>query len=293
MKKFFLVLSCVFLALAISFLCMAIYEKNNFEKEQAQIDDLIQDVFIDETISIPTEDDDAPEITEPSETTQETETTQTPPSETPPSNTEKPKPNYSTPVAVNIDELKSINKDIEGWIYLENSNVNYPFVHSTGNEYLKKNIYGKKSDAGAIYCYDNQNITSIDNLDKNIVFYGHNMNSGTMFYYVDYLRRNTSPLKSGYNKYIYIYTENHVYKYEIFSVYKIEKNQNFNQIYFKDDIDFVNFCNALYDRSVYKGQKPDFSNKNIITLATCTSGSSKTHRTALHAILVEVKENKY
>ena len=293
MKKFFIVLSCVFLVLTATFLCMAIYEKNNLEEEQEQIDKLIEDVFINETITIPTEDNNTTETTEPTETIPETETTQPLPSETTPNNVEKPKPNYSTPVAVNIDELKSINKDIQGWIYLENSNINYPFVHSTGNEYLRKNVYGKNSDAGTIYCYDNQNIVSVENLDKNVVLYGHNMNNGTMFYYIDYLRRNTSTLKNGYNKYIYIYTEKHIYKYEIFSVYKIEKNENFNQVYFKNDTEFVNFCNSLYDRSVYKGQKPDFADKSIITLATCTSGSSKTHRTALHAVLIEVKENKY
>lgn len=291
MKKFFIALSCVFLILTITFLCMSIYEKKNLENEQKQVEDLIENVFIEETK--PSTDE-----TNPPEATDTTDTTE--PSETQPQETEQPKetkpaekPSYSTPVAVNMNELKNINKDIVGWIYLENSNINYPFVHSTGNEYLRKNIYGKKSDAGAIYCYDNQNVSSIDTLDKNIVLYGHNMNNGSMFYYTDYLRRNTSTLKSGYNKYIYVYTENHVYKYEIFSVYKIEKNENFNQVYFKDDADFVSFCNSLYDKSVYKGAKPDFANKHIITLATCTSGSSKTHRTALHAVLIEVKENNY
>lgn len=294
MKKFFIALSCLFLILTFSFLGMAIYEKNNLEKEQEQIDELIEDVFVENTTEVPPneENTDNADNTE-DVTTETTEPTQPPTSETTSEKTEETKPNYSTPDAVNISELKNINKDAQGWIYLENSNINYPFVHSTGNEYLKKNFYGKKSDAGTIYCYDNQNIASVDNLDKNVVLYGHNMNNGTMFYYIDYLRRNTSTLKSGYNKYIYIYTENHIYKYEIFSVYKIEKNENFNQVYFKDDADFVSFCNDLYDRSVYKGIKPEFSDKSIITLATCTSGSSKTHRTALHAVLVEVKENKY
>lgn len=297
MKKFFIALSCIFFILTISFLGMAIYENKNLEKEQEQIDELIENVIIDETTEHPPEDNDVTEDTErtetPEDTTIETNTTQPPTSETKPEKNEEVKPTYSTPSAVNIDKLKDTNSDTQGWVYLENSNINYPFVHSTGNEYLRKSFYGKKSDAGTIYCYDNQNITSVDNLDKNVVLYGHNMNNGTMFHYVDYLRRNTATLKSGYNKYIYIYTENHIYKYEIFSVYKIEKNENFNQVYFKDDADFVSFCNNLYNRSVYKGVKPDFSDKNIITLATCTSGSSKTHRTALHAVLVEVKENKY
>lgn len=294
MKKFFVLLSCISLLMAIAFLGLSIYENEKLTKEQDQIGNLMNEVFINETVPEETKD----ETQSPSETTGEstpetTDTTGTTETSKPTQTETNTKPQYTTPAAVNVAELKKTNSDIQGWIYLENSNVNYPFVHSTGNEYLRKNIYGKKSDAGTIFCYDNQEITSYSKMDKNVILYGHNMNNGTMFYYIDYLRRNTNSLKTGYNKYIYIYTENYIYKYEIFSVYKIEKDENFNQVYFKNDVEFTEFCTSLYQRSVYKGTCPDFSGKNIITLATCTSGSSKTHRTALHGILVEVKENDY
>ena len=304
MKKIFIISSCVFLLLAIVFFGLSMYESRQLEIEQEEIDDLMKDVFITDTT--PTTDttnsatndvpstgtsDDMP-VT--GSTTENTETEASEPDTTtnPPKQNDKPK--YTTPVAVDIDELKKKNSDIGGWIYLENSNVNYPFVFSTGNEYLRKSIYGKSSSAGTIYCYDNQKISSVEDMDKNIVFYGHNMNNGTMFYYVDYLRRNPKYLNNEYNKYIYIYTEKYIYKYQIFSVYKIEKDENFNQIYFKGESDFQSFCNSLYEKSVYKGFRPDFSdNAHIITFATCTSGSSKTHRTALHAVLVDISTNNY
>lgn len=290
MKKFFIMLAVLFLLLSFSFLSLFLYEQSLLNKEQEIIEDIYDDVVITDTIPKETDDENLKDETTNETTPIDTPTTETTPETTKPNNT----PQYVTPTAINIDNLLKKNKDVAGWIYLENSSINYPFLYSTGNEYLKKNINGKESSAGSIYTYDNQVIESTEERDKNIVLYGHNMKNGTMFSYLNTLFKNPNYLKNEKNKYIFIYTKEHILKYQIYSVYKIEKTSNFSQIYFKDDNDFINFCKTTYDRSVYKNFKPEFtSNDSVLTLATCSSNDSKTYRVILHAVLVETSENNY
>lgn len=287
MKKFFIILASIFLLLSFSFLGLFIYEQSTLNKEQEEIVNLLDEVIITEV----------PDETIPNDTQQNTNETVNTETEKPTETTKKPTnntPQYTTPSAINIDKLLQKNKDVAGWIYLENSPLNYPFLFSTGNEYLRKNINGQKSTAGSIYTYDNQTIEYPDKIDKNVVLYGHNMKNGTMFSYVNNLYKNSNYLKNGRNKYIFIYNKEHILKYQIYSIYKIEKNSNFSQIYFKDDADFLNFCKTTYDRSIYKDFKPEFvADDTILTLATCSSNDSQTYRIILHAVLVETSENNY
>lgn len=287
MKKFFIILASIFLLLSFSFLGLFIYEQSTLNKEQEEIVNLLDEVIITEV----------PDETIPNDTQQNTNETVNTETEKPTETTKKPTnntPQYTTPSAINIDKLLQKNKDVAGWIYLENSPLNYPFLFSTGNEYLRKNINGQKSTAGSIYTYDNQTIEYPDKIDKNVVLYGHNMKNGTMFSYVNNLYKNSNYLKNGRNKYIFIYNKEHILKYQIYSIYKIEKNSNFSQIYFKDNTDFLNFCKTTYDRSIYKDFKPEFvADDTILTLATCSSNDSQTYRIILHAVLVETSENNY
>lgn len=287
MKKFFIILASIFLLLSFSFLGLFIYEQSTLNKEQEEIVNLLDEVIITEV----------PDETIPNDTQQNTNETVNTETEKPTETTKKPTnntPQYTTPSAINIDKLLQKNKDVAGWIYLENSPLNYPFLFSTGNEYLRKNINGQKSTAGSIYTYDNQTIEYPDKIDKNVVLYGHNMKNGTMFSYVNNLYKNSNYLKNGRNKYIFIYNKEHILKYQIYSIYKIEKNSNFSQIYFKDDADFLNFCKTTYDRSIYKDFKPEFvADDTVLTLATCSSNDSQTYRIILHAVLVETSENNY
>ena len=287
MKKFFIILASIFLLLSFSFLGLFIYEQSTLNKEQEEIVNLLDEVIITEI----------PDETIPNDTQQNTNETVNTETEKPTETTKKPTnntPQYTTPSAINIDKLLQKNKDVAGWIYLENSPLNYPFLFSTGNEYLRKNINGQKSTAGSIYTYDNQTIEYPDKIDKNVVLYGHNMKNGTMFSYVNNLYKNSNYLKNGKNKYIFIYNKEHILKYQIYSIYKIEKNSNFSQIYFKDNTDFLNFCKTTYDRSIYKDFKPEFvADDTILTLATCSSNDSQTYRIILHAVLVETSENNY
>ena len=307
MKKTFIMLAAVTLVLSATFFTLHLIEENELSEEQEVIDDIFSEIIIEnpttkpniepmpeiEPTTSPNEEPTYPEqdlpiisTTEPSEEGG-TEATQPQP---------KPNPNLSSqvPAAIDINALKEKNKDAIAWIYIENSNVNYPIMSSEGNEYLNKNIYGETTKAGSIFSYNNQKYTSPENIDKNVVLYGHNLRTGTMFSHLNTIYADIGYLKNKTNEYIYIYTEECILKYKIYALYRIEKTENFSQVYFKGDSDFSEFCNMTYNRSKYKEFKPDFNSEStILTLVTCPRQNSKTYRMVLHAVLVDTAENNY
>lgn len=66
------------------------------------------------------------------------------------------------------------------WIYIPDTNIDYPLVQGKDNEaFLTKNAYGEESRAGAIFlnCDNDARLTDV----KSIIF-GHNMKDGSMFH---------------------------------------------------------------------------------------------------------------
>ena len=86
---------------------------------------------------------------------------------------------YTLPLSVDFSALKQENEDIIGWIYSENTPINYPVVQSDDNEYyLRRLTNGEYNIAGSIFM-DYRNSASLE--DNNTIIYGHNMKNNTMF----------------------------------------------------------------------------------------------------------------
>ena len=85
----------------------------------------------------------------------------------------------SSPVDVDFDALLNQCQDVVGWLYSENTVINYPVVQAEDNfYYLHRFIDGQYNASGSLFldctCYG-------DFSGKNTVLYGHNMKNGTMF----------------------------------------------------------------------------------------------------------------
>lgn len=88
----------------------------------------------------------------------------------------KYKPTSSNPT---LSELQAINSDVCAWLTLDNTNIDYPVLHSADNiHYLNTDIYGKYSLGGSIFL-DYRN--SADFTDNYSLLYGHHMDGGAMF----------------------------------------------------------------------------------------------------------------
>ena len=80
---------------------------------------------------------------------------------------------------VDFDSLRQINGDVIGWIYIPDTNVNYPVVQGVNNDqYLYRLITGEYNSSGSIFL--EAQIPADFSMQNNPI-YGHNMKNGAMF----------------------------------------------------------------------------------------------------------------
>lgn len=92
-------------------------------------------------------------------------------------------PEVSTQVTPDMDinfyELLKTNPDCVGWIYVPNTNINYPVVQSKDNiDYVRKTFNGTDNIAGCIF----SDCRIVSPFSQKTILYGHNMKNGTMFH---------------------------------------------------------------------------------------------------------------
>lgn len=77
------------------------------------------------------------------------------------------------------EALAQSNPDFVGWIRIDGTSIDYPVMQSLEEReyYLHRDFYGKESYAGTPFVGNG----SLEDDDKAVFVYGHNMRSGTMF----------------------------------------------------------------------------------------------------------------
>lgn len=182
---------------------------------------------------------------------------------------------------INYNELDKISSDIKGWIQVNNTNINYPFVQSTDNSfYLTHNLKGEYNSAGWIFVDYNNNL---EDLDKNTIIYGHNRLNDSMFAELE-KTLNKDWYENEENRYIIFSTKHNDYIGEIISIYEI-KASDFSASYNYTDEEFLNYISDIKSKSIYDFEtEVDVSDK-IVTLYTCDKTSE--NRIILQAKLIE------
>ena len=185
---------------------------------------------------------------------------------------------------VDFNLLAQKNPDSLAWIRILDTNISYPIVQTTDNDfYLTHNIEKQKNGAGWIYADYRNNFES---LDKNIIIYGHNRRNGTMFsnlqYYLD-----ENFCANPNHKYFNFITKSTKYLAEVFSVYKISSNKVDLPNTFTTLTDFEETINGWKNNSIYDFQTDINLSDNILSLYTCDNNTS--YRIILHAKLIPLK----
>lgn len=189
----------------------------------------------------------------------------------------------------NIDwkKLKEDNKDIYSWIYIPNTNVDYPVVQSSKDKpddfYLNHNIHKQSEFAGSIY---SEKHNAKDYSDPVTILYGHNMKNGSMF---KTLHNFEDPAFFKKNKYIYIYMPNKKLTFKIYSAYVYDDRHILNSFDFSDNQILKKYQEyTLNPESMTKNTRKVSLNKNskILTLSTCTNGAENT-RYLVQGVLIK------
>ena len=184
-------------------------------------------------------------------------------------------------ISVNFDDLLKINNETKGWIQVNGTNINYPFVQTSNNDYYLTHSYDKSYNQAGWVFMDYRNDTV--NYDKNTILYAHGMNNKTMF---GSLRNILS--SSWYNN-----TNNHIIKlstptentlWQVFSVYHIETTNDYIQTEFASDEEYQSFLDMLKGRSAVTFDTSLNTTDKILTLSTCYN---KTDKVVMHAKLIK------
>lgn len=74
---------------------------------------------------------------------------------------------------IDFEALWKINPDVAGWLYSEDTSINYPVVKCDSNsKYLRRDLHGNYSISGTLFI----DADNSDNLqDFNTIIYGHHM----------------------------------------------------------------------------------------------------------------------
>lgn len=180
---------------------------------------------------------------------------------------------------VDFDELLSINPHTVAWIKIPSTNIDYPIVQASDNNYyLNHSFYDKYNPAGWVFL-DYRNNCNFE--DKNSIIYGHSQNNKTMFGTLQNVFDNDWVSNSN-NHIIQISTPSENSVWQIFSFYVIPTTNDYIQIDF--DNDFSDFIQMLIERSNFNFGYDVNENDRIITLSTCFN---KNDKLVLHAKLLD------
>lgn len=185
-------------------------------------------------------------------------------------------------IDVDFTDLKNTNSETVGWLQVLGTNINYPFVQGSDNDYyLNHSINKKKNQAGwAFMDYRN----NPNDYDKNTIIYGHSLKSGAIFgSLINILSSNWK--KNTDNHVVKISTETENTLWQVFSIYTIPDTIDYLTIDFDSDTEYSDFLNMISSRSVYNFNTSVSTNDKIITLSSCYRTGDK--KLVLHAKLIK------
>ena len=179
---------------------------------------------------------------------------------------------------VNFEELKQTNSDTIAWIKVNGTNIEYPIVKTTNNDYYMTHTFDKSyNSAGWVFMdYENR----FDGTDNNMVIYAHNRKDGTLFGTLKNIL--TEEWQSNEENFtIPFITENEKAEYQVFSVYRIENEDYYITTNFGTNNEYQKFIDKIKSRSIKDFETDITTEDSILTLSTCADNNK--YRVVLHA----------
>lgn len=184
-------------------------------------------------------------------------------------------------INVNFNDLKKTNNQTVGWIQVNGTNINYPFVQAPDNSYYLTHSFDKSYNRAGWVFLDYRN--NIQLLNKNTIIYAHGRTDKTMFGTLKNILNN-SWLDNPNNYVIKVSTEYENTLWQIFSAYHIPTTSDYLKINFNNNEEFLEFANMLINRSQFNFNTTINENDFILTLSICYNDTEKM---VIHAKLIK------
>jgi sortase B len=183
------------------------------------------------------------------------------------------------------------NEDIYAWIYIPDTQVDYPVLQNSTelDYYLNHNLDDSYGYPGCVY---SQYLNNKGFQDPNTILYGHNMANGSMFNTLHYFEDEKF---FNDNRYIYIYTPDTVYVYEIFAATSFTSDHLIYTYDFWKALDFNTFVSDIRSSRGMTNQLRDDVEVSygdyMLTLSTCIKGQADKRWLVVGKLLNPMEEN--
>ncbi len=179
---------------------------------------------------------------------------------------------------IDFEKLKQTNPETIAWLKVNGTSIEYPVTQTTNNDYYMVHSFDKSYNSAGWVFMDYKN--KFDGTDKNMVIYSHNRKDGSMFGTLKNIL--TEEWQNNADNFIISFiTENEKVEYQVFSVYRIEKEDYYITTNFETDSEFQEFIDKIKSRSVKDFGVQVNTDDQILTLSTCAE--SNKYRVVLHA----------
>ncbi len=171
-----------------------------------------------------------------------------------------------------LEELQKENKEIIGWIEIEDTRINYPVVQTTDNDFYLTHDYKRQYSVYGTPFLDKS--FDLENGSSNYLIYGHRAKNGLMFedlykyskkdFYEKHTKINFTTLKEDATYEILAVFYSRVY-------YKNEKNV-FRYYYFvnaKNEQEYNDYVQSAKKASIYDTKVDAKYGDQLLTLSTC------------------------
>ena len=189
-------------------------------------------------------------------------------------------------INVNFNDLKQKNPDTKGWIQVNGTNINYPFVQTNNNEFYLNHTFNKTYNSAGWVFLDYRN--NINELSRNTIIYAHGRLDTTMFGSLKNILSN-GWLNNTTNYVVKLSTETENTLWQVFSVYHIPTTNDYIKVNFSSTNEFNKWSKMILKRSAHNFNTTINENDKVLTLSTCFNDKEKV---VLHAKLIK-KETRY
>lgn len=185
-------------------------------------------------------------------------------------------------LTLSMEELKAVNPDIAGWIYIPGTVVDYPVLKGADTEYYLTHAYdGSYSRTGSVFTLPG---TSEELADRHMFLFAHRTSSGRMFSdlknYEDEAYAAAHP--------VYLYTKAMIRKYEAAAYYECSTTH----LTFQEGSEPEAYAAMIRESADW--YSPELTagtdELKILTLATCPKEDSKHKRVIVQCILTEEEQ---
>lgn len=165
---------------------------------------------------------------------------------------------------VDLADLMLKNSDTVGWVQIMGTSVNYPYVQSTDNVYYTTHSFDKGYNPAGWVFLDTRNAEDLS--DRHSILYLHGDIAGTEF----------EPIRSVIASSWLMRSEDWVIRtstmeknavWQVFSIYKIEKTEDYLKTAFVNSEAFLELVEKVKERSVYRFDVPFSEDDKMLTFS--------------------------